>query len=168
MNKGLPQEVWSLRDPSYSREKKEGKKKFNFLAPVLPVHERKSEAQTAYPSHLACQCLKIRSFCPHNSERITYILWLSVDRFARSYGQVELTKEICNGKGIHFPCKYYFKGSQGQIRPLVFKEKLPTEINEGLCFQINCMLLSLASGHGIKSDEPTKQHWAAPVNSHHQ
>lgn len=52
--------------------------------------------------------------------------------------------------------------------PLVFKEKLPTEINEGLCFQINCTLLSLASGHGIKSDEPTKQHWAAPVNSHHQ
>lgn len=42
--------------------------------------------------------------------------------------------------------------------PLVFKEKLPTEINEGLCFQINCTLLSLASGHGIKSDEPTKQH----------
>lgn len=97
--------------------KEGGEKKVNFLAPVLSVHEMKSGAQTAYPFHLACQCLKIRSFCPHDSERITYILWLSVDRFARSYGQVELTKEIYNGKGTHFPCKYYFKGSQGQIRP---------------------------------------------------
>jgi len=68
-----------------------------------------------------------------------------------------LTEEIYNGKERYFPYKFNFKGSQGQIRPLVFKEKLPTEINEGLRFQINCTLPSLASGHGIKSDEPTKQ-----------
>lgn len=79
-----------------------------------------------------------------------------------------LRKEIYSGKGRYFPCKDNIKGRQGHVRALVFKKSLPTEISEGLCFQINCMLLSLASGHGIKTDEPTKQHRAAPASSHHQ
>lgn len=133
---------------------------------VLLVHRKRSGSQTPFPFHLTHQCPRSSDLfflttkgspivC--GSLVVSLYITIHVCIYSRILGCL-LRKEICSGKGRYFPSRDNIKGGQGYVRALVFKKNLPTEISQGLCFQINCMLLSLASGHGIKTDEPTKQH----------
>lgn len=157
------QEVWTERDPCNSREKKG-----NFLSLVLSVHGKRSGSQTACPFCLAYPVPPESDLLFPTTGRgspiayplLSLCIFLQQEEFWDPFSQKRSTVE----KEDIFHVKTILK----EVRPLVFKEDLSAGISGGLCFQINCMLLSLASGHRIKSDEPTKQHWAAPANSHHQ
>lgn len=150
-------------------------KKPGFLSLVLPAYGKRSRTQIHFPFHLTHQCPKNSDLffptmkgSPTACGSLLVFLYITiyVCIYTEFWDNFSGKRSVVEKKDIFHVEK--FKGRWGHVGALVFKKNLPAEVSQGLCFQINCMLLSLVSGHGIKTDEPTKQHWAAPESSHHQ